>query len=199
MTNEGPVHRPQPCRVSWNVMFCHGRSPVRPARSACGSGCGALRQRRRRFWRGSVAVMRTSFGAKGGTGVPVLRAFRVCGRAGRGAGGRIAAARLVRLIARARRRTHLACPFPPGSFSRPPAGCFLQKRGKAAPGAASLYFHSTPYRQMSSLLARIISKNENEISFPGNAGARRCVSRTARLWTRDLIGYHRRTRGTDRE
>ena len=80
--------------------------------------------------------------------VPVSRVIaRVCAR-GRGRAYRGGAAR--HLIARARRRTHLARPFPPGSFSQPPADRFLQKSRKAAPEAASLYFHSTPYRQMSS-------------------------------------------------
>ena len=70
-------------------------------------------------------------------------AFRVCGRAGPRA--RIAAARFARVIARARRRTHLARRLPPGLFcgpSRSPA----QKSRKAAPGAASLlsFYHTSP-------------------------------------------------------
>ena len=70
-------------------------------------------------WGGeSFTVISTSFQAKGGTGCPCLaRVSR--GRACAGAGGRIAAARFARLIARARRRTHLARRFPPRLFSAP--------------------------------------------------------------------------------
>ena len=57
---------------------------------------------------------------------------RACGRGG----GRIAAARFARVIARARRRAHLARPFPPGSFSRPPAMRLRRKGKRAAPETA---------------------------------------------------------------
>ena len=47
----------------------------------------------------------------------------------------LAPARFAHLIARARRRTHFSCPFPPGLFSGP-SPCFpLQKSEKAAPGS----------------------------------------------------------------
>ena len=110
---------------------------------------------------GSVAVMRASFGAKGGTGCPCfarVSRVRACGAAG----GRIAAARFARLIARARRHTHLSRLLTPGAFSRPQPVAFCRKTRKAAPGAAFLYFHSTPYRQMSS------SFGEQYRCFPGN-------------------------------
>ncbi len=51
----------------------------------------------------------------GGT---LIRAYPA--RACAGAGGRIAPARLVRLIARARRRAHLSCPFPSCFFAPAP-------------------------------------------------------------------------------
>ena len=57
------------------------------------------------------------------------------GRARGGAGGRIAAARFARVIARARRRAHLARPFPPGSFSRPPATAFCRNAERRPPGS----------------------------------------------------------------
>ena len=82
--------------------------------------------------RESVAVIRASFGAKGGTGCPCfarVSRVRACGAAG----GRIAAARFARLIARARRHTHLARPFPPGSFSRPQPSLSAEKP-KGGPG-----------------------------------------------------------------
>ena len=76
--------------------------------------------------------------------VPVLRAFRVCGRAGPRA--RIAAARFARVIARARRRTHLARPFPPGSFSRPQPSLSAETPKGGPRGAASLlsFYHTSP-------------------------------------------------------
>ena len=104
--------------------------------------CGQHRRQLGGRFRSCVPPSRQS---KGRDGVSLFRA-PLRGRARGAAGGRIAAARFARVIARARRHTHLARRFPPGSFSRPPASRFLQKRRKAAPGAASLYFHSTPYR-----------------------------------------------------
>ena len=143
MTGRGPGRRSGSVsgggETARNVMFCH--AGLFPPGCRRGPPLGLRR--------GSVSVMRASFQASGGTGVSLFRASSR-GRARGAAGGRIAAARLARLIARARRQTHLARPFPPGCFSRPPAGRFLQKSRKAAPEAASLYFHSTPYRQMSS-------------------------------------------------
>ena len=76
--------------------------------------------------RGSFAVMRASFGARGGTGGPCFaRVSR--GRACGGAGG-VSRRRGSRgVIARARRHTHLARPLPPGSFSRPQPVAFCRK------------------------------------------------------------------------
>ena len=112
-------------------------------------------------WR-SVSVMRaSSFGAKGRDGVPVLRAFRVCGRAGPRA--RIAAARFVRLIARARRHTHLARPFPPGCFSRPPAVAFCRnaERRPRKPPLSTFILHHIAKCQ-----ARTGTKNETAGDIP---------------------------------
>ena len=85
MTNEGPVHRPQPCRASWNVMFRHG--PV--------VGAVGLRRRARGAPAASPPVRAgVGFGhacllpgkAKGGTGVSLFCARFACVRAGVGAG-----------------------------------------------------------------------------------------------------------------
>ena len=85
----------------------------------------------------------------GGQAAPE-RPFTARNRAGvgaRAAGGRIAAARLARLIARARRQDAPRPSVPAGVFFSAPSRRFLQKSGKAAPEAASLYFHSTPCRR----------------------------------------------------
>ena len=81
-------------------------------------------------------------------GVPVSRAIaRACAR-GRGRAYRGGAARAPDC---ARETPDAPRPsVPAGVFFAAPAGRFLQKSRKAAPEAASLYFHSTPYRQMSS-------------------------------------------------
>ena len=125
-------------RAAGNVMFCHA-GPLPP-------GCrrGAPPGLRRELRRGSVAVMRASFQAKAGTGVSLFRASSR-GRARGAAGGRIAAARLVRLIARARRQTHLARPFPPGSFSRPQPSLSAETP-KGGPGSrlSLLSFYTIP-------------------------------------------------------
>ena len=138
MTSEGPVHRPQPC-VSWNVMFRHG--PVAGAHGAVG-----LRRRARALRPasppGRVGGRSRSFAppsrqSKGRDGVSLFRA-PLRGRARGAAGGCIAAARFARVIARARRHTHFARPFPPGCFFAAPSRRFLQKRRKAAPGEPPL-------------------------------------------------------------
>ena len=67
------------------------------------------------------------------------------GRARGAAGGRIAAARLARLIARARRRTHLARRFPPGLF-RGPQPSLSAEKPKGGPGSrlSLLSFYTIP-------------------------------------------------------
>ena len=96
--------------------------------------------------RGSFTVMRASFQAKQRAGGVSLFRAPLRGRGCGGAGGRIAAARLARLIARARRRTHLARPFPPGCFSRPPAIAFCRKAERRPPGSrlSLLSFYTIP-------------------------------------------------------
>ena len=88
-----------------------------------------------------------------GRGVPVSRVIaRVCVR-GRGRAYRGGAARApdcARETADAPRPS-----VPAGVFFAAPGRRFLQKRRKAAPEAASLYFHSTPYRQKSSPFGNI--------------------------------------------
>ena len=89
--------------VRENVMECHEvscfvmvRSPVRPARPTCGGGREALRQRRRRFWRGSVSVIiHASFQAKQRAGRVSLfcAPFACAGVRGRGRAYRGGAAR----------------------------------------------------------------------------------------------------------
>ena len=95
--------------------------------------------------RGSVAVTRASFGARGGTRCPCfarVSRVRACGAAG----GRIAAARFARVIARARRLDAPRPSVPARVFFAAPAGRFLQKSRKAAPEAASLlsFYHTSP-------------------------------------------------------
>ena len=69
--------------------------------------------------------------ASGGT--RFLRAYPACAPAP--ARARLAPARFAHLIARASRRAHVSCPFPPGLFSGP-SPCFpLQKSEKAALGS----------------------------------------------------------------
>ena len=89
------------------------------------------------------------------------------GRARGAAGGRIAAARLARLIARARRRTHLARRFPPGSFSQPPAVAFCRKaeRRPRKPPLSTFILHHTAKCQ-----AHPGTENENPGYFARNAG-----------------------------
>ena len=101
---------------------------------------------------------------RAGQGCPCLaRVSR--GRACVGAGGRIAAARLARLIARARRRTHLARPFPPGCFSRPPAIAFCRKaerRPRKPPLSTFILHHmgeSQAHPGTKSEYARYLSRN----------------------------------------
>ena len=79
--------------MSCFVMFRHAGAA---SAGLCGQGSRGGRQPCGRFRR------------RGGTGVPVLRAFRVCGRAGVRGRARFAAARFVRVIARARRREGMA-------------------------------------------------------------------------------------------
>ena len=81
---------------------------------------------------------------KGRDGMSLFRASsrgRGCGAAG----GRIAAARLVRLIARASRHTHLARRFPPGCFSRPQPSLSAETP-KGGPGSrlSLLSFYTIP-------------------------------------------------------
>ena len=147
-----------PCAVFGRVRRRSVTGPCRASggglRLAAGFAAGAGRK--------SVVVIRASFGAKGGTGGPcfarVSRA-RACG----GAGGRIAAARFARVIARARRRTHLARPFPPGSFSRPQpvAFCRNAERRPRKPPLSTFILHQTAKCQ-----APPGTKNENAGDFP---------------------------------
>ena len=116
-------------------MRCHGRARRPPA-------CGRFRRR------GGVRVgcnHSCLLPGKGRDGVSLFRAplrVRACGAAG----GRIAAARFARVIARARRRAHLARPFPPGCFSRPQPSLSAEKP-KGGPGSRlSLlsFYHTSP-------------------------------------------------------
>ena len=78
--------------------------------------------------------------ARGGSHFRAYRA-RPCG----GGRARLAPARFARLIARARRRTHVSRPLPPGSFAAPAA--LLRRKAERRPrGAASLFsfYHTFP-------------------------------------------------------
>ena len=124
-----------PAEMSCFVMRCHGGA-LRPPPFRALRGASVLRPvsppvRSEGRSRSSVPP----FGAKGGTGVSVLRAFRVCGRAGPRAG--IAAARFVRLIARARRREgeplrkchEMSCDVMEAGGGRQPCGRFRRRGG----------------------------------------------------------------------
>ena len=109
-----------------------GPPPPGCAAGALAAGASLAAGFAARAGRGSVTVIRaSSFGARGGTGVPVLRAFRVCGRAGPRA--RFAAARFARLTARARRRT----PFS-SCRTRPSPSCPDSFRGPGTVGRGPL-------------------------------------------------------------
>ena len=69
---------------------------------------------------------------------------RIAAAGARGRGRVSAPARFAHLIARARRRTHLARPFPPGCFSRPPAVAFCRnaERRPRKPPLSLLSFYT---------------------------------------------------------
>ena len=133
-------------------------SPAHNARASRGGACapaparrggGKPRgQRRRQFGVGDrLRSCVPPSGPGAGRGVPVSRVMRAGLRAR--AGGRLAAARFVRLIARARmraagQRACLSRPLAPGVL-RPPA-MLSAESGKAAPGAAllSCLFYTIP-------------------------------------------------------
>ncbi len=118
-----------------DVMFCHA-GPFPPG---CGEGFGGG---------GRLQSLMPPSGLRAGRASLFCARFawaRGRARAGVGAGA-------VRAPDCARETAHAPRPsVPAGVFFAAPAGRFLQKRRKAAPEAASLYFHHTPYRQMSSL------------------------------------------------
>ena len=125
-----------------DVMECHVRSCAPPEMScfvmrAVSAGLSA-RSASQAAARASAAG--AGFGhvcflpGKGRDRVSLFRA-PLRGRACAAAGGRIAAARFARVIARARRHTHLARPFPPGSFSRPQPVAFCRNAERRPPGS----------------------------------------------------------------
>ena len=118
-------------------MFCHVRHapptfcrPVPAYRTSLALRSDPVRSSRRR-----------PAARRGGTLFPRVSPVRPCA----GAGGRIAAARLARLIARARRRAHLARPFPPGAFSAP-SRSLSAETPKGGPGSrlSLLSFYTMP-------------------------------------------------------
>ena len=145
-----------------NIMFCHAGRFRRAVGAVLLPGCGEGFGGGGRF-RSCVPPSRQS---KGRDGVSLFRAplrVRACG----GAGGRIAAARFARVIARARRRTHLARPFPPGSFSRPQPSLSAEKPkgGPREPPLSTFILHHTAKCQV-----RTGTKNETIGDFSWNAG-----------------------------
>ena len=203
----GCRRRPRPLRhVSWNVMRCH----VRHARGAYSSACSGMSSSFRAaapdipsgsdiclssaqvLSPGPVSLLPPACG-----GVPVSRVSRGCARGA--AGGRIAAARLARLIARARRRTHLARPFPPGSFSRPPAIAFCRnaERRPRKPPLSTFILHHIAKCQ-----ARPGTKKENSRCFSRSPLNRRdnrsfFSSRSAVPYRRSRPGTHRKGYGSE--
>ena len=83
---------------------------------------------------------------------------------------------------------------PAGVFFAAPSHRFLQKRRKAAPEAASLYFHSTPYRQMSSPPG---NKKESSGCFSHSPLNRRDSRRFSS--SRSAVPYRRSRPGTHRK
>ncbi len=138
------AYRETPREVSWNVMFCHVRRRKCHVLS-CGAVSAGL----------SARALQPVSPAVGGEGrsqscVPPSgqRAGQGCPCFARIAGGRgrvSAPARFARLIARARRRAHLARPFPPGAFSAP-SRSLSAETPKGGPGSrlSLLSFYTIP-------------------------------------------------------
>ncbi len=104
-------------------------------------------------------------GGRGGTGSLFCARFACAGVRGR---GRVSApARFVRLIARARRRTHLARPFPPGSFSRPQPVAFCRNAERRPREPPLFTFILSHFASGQALLG---TKNENIGYFSWDAG-----------------------------
>ena len=125
-------------------MFCHAGPPP-PGCAAGAPAAGASLAAGIAARAGAVGFGHACLlPGKGRDGMSLFRASSR-GRARGAAGGRIAAARLARLIARARRQTHLARPFPPGVFSRPPAVAFCRKaeRRPREPPLSTFILHHT--------------------------------------------------------
>ena len=140
--------------MSCFVMFRHAGAA---SAGLCGQGSRGGRQPCGRFRR------------QGGTGVPVLRAFRVCGRAGPRAfrGGAVRARDCPRETAGAPRPSVPAGVF----FAAPVSHASAQKSRKAAPEAASLYFHSITLRLRSSHVREQKMKMPTETTSEQTAGA----------------------------
>ncbi len=161
-SNHGPLCR----RSRWRTGSTTGACPPRlrgdrlprsgatGASLAAGFSAGA--------GRGSVAVMRASFGAKGGTrGVPVSRAFRVRARAGVGAGA-------VRAPDCARETAHAPlAPAHAGGFfgPQPVAFCRNAERRPRKPPLSTFIIHHTAKCQ-----AHPGTENEKTGDFSWNAG-----------------------------
>ena len=101
--------------------------------------------------------------ARGGSHFRAYRA-RPCvgGRA------RLAPARFARLIARARRRTHVSRPLPPGSFAAPAA--LLRRKAERRPQEPPLYFHSTTLFPQSSPRPRDYPARIDRAGLPAYVG-----------------------------
>ena len=132
-----------------NVMKCHVRRRKCHVLS-CGAVSAGLSVRSSSRPAARVSAAGVGFGhacllpGRGRDGVSLFRARFA--RAGVGAGARFAPARFARLIARARRHTHLARPFPPGSFSRPQPSLSAEKPkgGPKEPPLSLLSFYTKP-------------------------------------------------------
>ena len=122
-----------------------------------------------------------------------LRAYPACAPVP--ARARLAPARFAHLIARARRRTHFARPFPPGLFSAPAIASLLQKSEKAAPEAAFSLCHSTTVSFQSSPLAFFCRTTDEQsldstglLETPSNPGHAWFESPAAVIGTTDSPG-----------
>ncbi len=163
-----------PCIVSCFVMF-----PM-PSPKLCGS-IPAYRSLRRVSFRSIPSAPPPD---------PFLRANPA--RAPTPASARLAPARFARLIARARRRTHVSCPFPPGLFSAPAIASLRRKAKRRPRKPPSLYLHSTTLSLQSSPLR---AKYENFSTLPEDGRTEKTVTHlSGRLLLRHARPSYRHAR-----
>ena len=150
----------------------------RPSRAGSPGGGAAFMSCAQTSARAAAGTsLAASFAAGAGRGIGCSHACLLSGKGRDGmslfrarfarAGGRVSApARFARLIARARRRTHLSRLLTPGAFSAP-SRSLSAETPKGGPGSrlSTFILHHTAKCQ-----ARTGTKNENTVDFSWNAG-----------------------------